>query len=312
MPLHPQCRALIDAAANAGAPFDAGDYRAIRAGYARTTPAYLHPTPALDSIVNLVFDGPAGSVPLRLYRPFRTSATAAPALVYFHGGGWVVGDLDSHDHLCRHLAGKSRAVVIAVDYRLAPEHKFPAAVEDTQAAVRWVAAHAGELRLDAERLAVGGDSAGGNLAAVAALALRDAGGPPLRLQLLIYPALDFTADNASLRENATGYLLSTAAMEQFADWYLPDRASRGDPRASPQRAADHRKLPPACILTAEFDPLRDEALAYVETLRKAGVAVEHHAYPGMIHGFARMGGRIDMALTALDDAALAVHRALGD
>lgn len=312
MPLHPQCRALIDGAANAGVPFDAGDYRAIRDGYARATAAYLHPTPALDSVVNLAFDGPAGSVRVRLYRPFRANATAAPALVYFHGGGWVVGDLDSHDHLCRQLAGKSGVVVIAVDYRLAPEHKFPAAVEDTQAALRWVAEHAGELRLDATRLAVGGDSAGGNLAAVAALALRDAGGPPLRLQLLIYPALDFTADNVSLRENATGYLLSTAAMEQFADWYLPDRASRSDPRASPQRATDHRGLPPACILTAEFDPLRDEALAYAETLRNAGVAVEHRAYPGMIHGFARMGGRIDLALTALDDAASAVHRALGD
>ena len=309
MPLDPQCQALVDAAARSGSAFDTNEPRLARLAYDAGTLLYRHEAPPLESVTNSVFAGPEGEVKVRIYRPVETS-TPAPALVYFHGGGWVVGNLSSHDHLCRFLAAKSGVVVIAVDYRLAPEHKFPAAFEDCLAAVRWVAASAAELGIDAKRLAVGGDSAGGSLAAAAALAVRDEGWPMLRLQLLLYPSTNFTADTPSMRDNGEGYLLTRAAMEQFIDWYLPSRIARTDPRASPQLAPEHSGLPPACILSAEYDPLRDEAHVYADTLERAGVAVERKCYAGMVHGFMRMGGRIDMALTALDDAAAALKRAV--
>lgn len=310
MPLDAQCQALIDAAARSGSAFDTNEPRLARLGYDAGTLVYRHATPPLDSVANLVFAGPADSVKVRIYRPRGVSAPA-PVLVYFHGGGWVVGNLDSHDHLCRYLAAQSGVVVVAVDYRLAPEHKFPAAYEDCVAATRWVAASANELGIDAKRIAVGGDSAGGSLAAATALAVRDEGWPMLRLQLLFYPSTDFTADTASMRDNATGYLLTRAAMEQFIDWYLPSRIARTDPRTSPQLAIDHSGVAPAFIASAEFDPLRDEAHIYADTLEHAGVAVERHCYAGMVHGFMRMGGRVDKALSALDDAAAALRRALG-
>lgn len=299
MALHPQCQAIVDAANTAGAPFEADDYRAIRKLYRIGTAAYTHATPPLDSVANLMIAGAAGNLPVRLYRP-REAPAAAPALVYFHGGGWVVGDLETHDHLCRYIAGTSGCVVIAVDYRLAPEHRFPAAFDDACAAVRWVSANAGNIGVDPKRLAVGGDSAGGNLAAAVALAMRDEGGIMLRLQVLLYPAVDFTADNDSLRTNASGYLLSAKAMDQFCDWYLDSRLQRTDPRASPQLAADHSGLPRTLVIAAEYDPLRDEAVAYAQTLQDAGVAVTCEVYPGMVHGFARMGGRVDDAVKALD------------
>lgn len=311
MPVHPQCQALIDAAANSGTPFDTTDYHLIRRGYDASTVLYVHSTPALDSVANLVFAGPASTVPVRVYRPFHSDDKPLPVVVYYHGGGWVVGGLNTHDHLCRYLAGTSQAVVIAVDYRLAPEHKFPAAFDDAVAAVRWVAASADELDIDPDRIALAGDSAGANLAAATTLALRDEGWPLLKLQLLFYPAVDFTADNASLRDNGSGYLLTRTAMEQFADWYLPSRIARSDPHASPQLAPDHSGLPTACILAAEFDPLRDEAERYAQTLKKAGVEVEYTCYAGMIHGFARMGGRIDMGIAALDHGARALRQAFG-
>jgi acetyl esterase len=310
MPLHPQCQALVDAAAAAGSPFATTDPKEARRGYDAGTLVYRHPTPALDSVANLVFAGPGGNVDARVYRP-RGSMRPAPALLYFHGGGWVVGNLESHDHVCRYLAAKSGAVVIAVDYRLAPEHKFPAAYDDCRAALHWITHAASELGLDTDRFAVGGDSAGGSLAAAIALAARDAGAPRLRLQLLIYPSTDFTADTASLRDNATGYLLTSAAMQMFIDWYLPSRAERSDPRASPQLARDHAGVAPAFVQSAEFDPLRDEARIYAETLRRAGVAAEYTCYAGMVHGFARMGARVDTAFNALDDAAAALSHALG-
>lgn len=311
MPVHPQCQAILDAVAAAGGAFTATDPVAARRGYTSTTAQYRHPSPPLDSVATLVFSGPAGNVPVRIYRP-RASATPPPVVVYYHGGGWVVGDLESHDHLCRYLAAQSAAVVVAVDYRLAPEHKFPAAFEDAVAAARWVAASAAEIGVDAQRIALAGDSAGGNLAAACALALRDEGWPRIRLQALLYPAVDCTADNASLRDNATGYLLTSAAMDQFIDWYLPSRIARSDPHASPQLAADHSGLPPAWIAAAEFDPLRDEAIRYAETLKRAGVPVEFTLYEGMIHGFARMGAKIDAGITALDDVAAALRRAFAN
>ena len=310
MSLDPQCQAIIDAAAQAGTPFDAGDHVAVRAGYAATTMVYRHETPALDSVANLVCEGPAGNIPVRIYRPRVEGQVPLPALVFYHGGGWVVGDLETHDHMCRYLAGHSGVVVASVDYRLAPEHKFPASYDDALAAIRWVMSAPGDLNIDANRLAIGGDSAGGNLSAAVTLALRDAGAPPLNLQLLMYTVADFLADNQSKRDYTTGYMLTKAAMEMFTDWYLPDRSARSDPRASPQQAADHSGLPPAFIQTAEYDILRDEGRRYADTLQEAGVAVEYTCYPGMIHGFMRMGSKIDTAISALDDAVKALRKAL--
>jgi len=302
MPVDPQCQALLDAAAAAGAPFAHDDYRAIRAAYAATTPSYRHATEPLAAVDDRTFAGPACAVPVRIYRPTTASSSPAPCVVYFHGGGWVVGDLDSHDHLCRYLAHGAGAVVVAVDYRLAPEHPFPAPLDDCIAAVHWVADNAVELDIDPQRLALGGDSAGGNLAAATAIALRDGKGPRALVQLLIYPAVDFTANNDSLRDNAEGYLLTRSALDLFTRLYLPDEATRSDPRASPQLRNRHTDLPRAFIQTAEYDPLRDEARDYAQTLAAAGCPVEYKCYPGMVHGFARMGGKVDMALTALDDA----------
>jgi len=308
MPLHPQAQTIVDAAQTAGAPFELDDYRAIRAGYRATTALYRHPSPTLDSVANVMAPGPGGNLALRLYRPSAgAGGRRLPGLVFFHGGGWVVGDLETHDHVCRYVAAGAGAVVIAVDYRLAPEQCFPAAFDDALAATRWIAGQADELALDPLRLAVGGDSAGGNLAAAVALALRNE--LALRLQVLLYPAVDLIADNASLRDNARGYLLTTAAMAQFIEWYVPDPAARSDWRASPLHATSHAGVAPAFIVTAGYDPLRDEAIAYAALLTEAGVDVEHRHYPDMIHGFARMGGRIDAGIAALDHSAAALRRA---
>jgi acetyl esterase len=309
MPLDPQCAELVDAAARAGTPFTAPGVDAVRRGYAATIAAFAYDPGPLRAVEAQTFDGPGGPLRVRVYRPHSALPTL-PGLLYLHGGGWAAGDLDSHDHLCRHLAFAGDVAVAALDYRLAPEHPFPAALEDTVAAWHWLRGAARGLGLDPERLAVGGDSAGGNLAAALTLHLRDHGSPPPRFQLLIYPAVDFSADNASLRENATGYLLTRDALEMFTGWYLGDDALRRDPRASPLLAANHAGLPPALIQTAEFDPLRDEGAAYAERLRAAGVAVDHRLYAGMLHGFARMGGKIDQGKRALDDAAAALRVAL--
>jgi acetyl esterase len=309
MPLDPQCAAIVAAAASAGTPFKAGDHLAVRRAYAATTASYAYDPGPLRQVEDGSFAGPGGTVRLRRYRP-HSAKPVLPALLYFHGGGWSAGDLDTHDHMCRHLAFAGDVVVISIDYRLAPEHPFPAPLDDCLAAWHWACASAATLGIDAGRIAVGGDSAGGNLAAALTLALRDAGAALPAFQLLVYPAVDFTADNASLRDNATGYLLTSAALDMFADWYLTERARRADPLASPLLAASHRGLPPAFVQTAEFDPLRDEGAAYADKLRAAGVAVEHRLYAGMLHGFARMGARVDQGRRALDDAAAALRQAL--
>ena len=304
MPLHPQCAALLDAVAKAGAPFGAGDARAVRTAYLAGTPNFSYDPGPLGRVEDLSLPGPAGAIAARLYEPLGEAPAAGRAgLVYYHGGGWSAGDLDTHDHLCRHLALAGGFSVIAIDYRLAPEHPFPAALDDCIAATRAVRERAGALGLDANRLAVGGDSAGGSLATLVCLALRDAGEHWVRAQHLIYPAVDFAADTASMRQNGTGYLLTRGAMDMFTQWYVPQAADRTNPQASPLRAASHANLPPAIIQTAEFDPLRDEGADYAAKLRAAGVAVDYHCYPGMIHGFARMGSKIDHGKTCLDDGA---------
>jgi acetyl esterase len=257
---------------------------------------------ALGRVENLFAPGPAGDVPLRLYA--SEHAGLRPALVYFHGGGFVFGNLDTHDAVCRALAKASGAVVVAVDYRLAPEHKFPAAVDDSYAATKWVAANAERLGIDASRIAVGGDSAGGNLATVIAMRCRDAGGPALAAQVLIYPVTDVsTFETGSHRELAEGYFLTRAGMEWFTGHYLASADHKRHPEVSPLLAPNLSGLPPALIITAEFDPLRDEGEAYAQRLQQAGVPVTLTRYPGMIHGFVSMRGVLSGGRQAIQEAA---------
>jgi acetyl esterase len=227
-------------------------------------------------------------------------------LVYFHGGGWVIGDLDTHDVLCRQLANGSGCAVVAVHYRLAPEHRFPAAVDDAIAATRWISKHAAELGLDVTRLAVGGDSAGGNLAAVVAIAARDGAGPPIAYQLLIYPATDGRRGMPSHTANGQGYLLTRDTINYFHDHYIEDARLDLDWRVSPLLASDLSRLPPALLLTAGYDPLRDEGLAYAEALTRAGYV----CFERQIHGFITMGRVLDEANTAVALCAAELKRAL--
>jgi acetyl esterase len=227
--------------------------------------------------------GPGGDIPVRFYVPGGKGPF--PVLVFFHGGGWVVGSLETADFYCRAVTNAAGCVVASVNYRHAPEHKFPAAAEDAFAATQWIASNAASLNIDPARLAVGGSSAGGNLAAVAATMARDRGGPALRCQVLSVPVMDFNFETASYRENADGYGLTRAAMQWFWNHYLASRADGAHPHASPLRAKDLRGLPPAFITTAEYDPLRDEGAAYARRLRDSGVPVEHRDYAGMVHMF---------------------------
>lgn len=264
----------------------------------------LLPPPATPTFVADVRDrlipGPMADIPIRIYQPSNDGVHGA--LVYFHGGGWVIGNIESHDEICRRLCQRAMVCVISVDYRLAPEHRYPAAVEDCASTVVWVAEHAHELRIDATRIGVGGDSAGGNLAAAVALMLRDQGGPPLRLQLLIYPVTDAVFETGSYRENAEGFLLSRRAMQWFWDHYVPDPADRTLSYAAPLRAPDLEGLPPALIQTAEFDPLRDEGEAFAAALRSAGVDVRATRYEGLIHGYFGLEDAVGAARTAVQEA----------
>jgi acetyl esterase len=259
--------------------------------------------PELKSVEPLSIPSPHGSIPARIYTPktLKQPDGLAPCLVFFHGGGWVIGDLDSHDVACRKLALEGQLIVISVDYRRAPEHKFPAAVEDAIAATAWIAAHASELGIDATRLLVGGDSAGGNLAAVVALAARDGNGPAISGQVLIYPATDFAMTHASHREPETSILLTHSVIQWFRDHYLNGEADVGDWRASPARASTLAGLPPAYVLTAGADPLRDEGDEYARRLKQAGVAVTHRTFPGQFHGFFTMGKLLQQANVAVGE-----------
>ncbi|MGH7001672.1 MAG: alpha/beta hydrolase [Stellaceae bacterium] len=253
--------------------------------------------------------GPAGPLRTRLFRPRAAGAAALPALLYFHGGGWCIGDLDTHDGVCRQIAKEARCAVLSVDYRLAPEHPFPAAVEDCAAALRFIAAHGGSLGLDPARLAVGGDSAGGNLAAVCALIARDEG-IALRAQVLIYPATDFAGAHRSHDDCGEGFLLTRESIAWFGGNYLAP-CQHGDWRASPLRAADHARLAAAIVIVGEFDPLRDESRAYAERLAAAGTEASFHLYPGMIHAFFSLGGVIDAADRAMAQVAAMLRRNFG-
>lgn len=274
--------------------------------------AFSQPEPCVvGSVTEHQAPGPGGPVPVRAYRPAAALATdVLPALMYFHGGGWVIGDRDSYDVLCRDLCQRSGCAVFSVDYRLAPEHPFPAAIDDALAAVRWLVAQAGSLAVDPARIAVGGDSAGGNIAAVLCLALRGDPSVRLALQVLIYPATDQNFGTVSYRENASGFLLTAASMHYFRGHYLPDPATWQDWRASPLLATDHTGLPPALVLTAGFDPLRDEGLAYADKLAAAGNRVEYSCFSRQIHAFITMGKVIPEADAAIDLCAGALRRYL--
>lgn len=273
----------------------------------RQRPPTAEPEP-ITSVVERVIPGPAGDLPVRAYRP-TDDDRPLPVVAFFHGGGWVLGDLDTHDHVTRALANRSGALVVSVDYRLAPEHRWPAAVDDAEAATRWLAAHADELGGDPGRLAVAGDSAGGNLAAVVARRWRDARRagedlPALAAQLLTYPVTDCDLGTDSYQRNGDGFLLTRASMAWFWDHYVPDPAHRAHPDASPLRAHDLTDLPPAAVVTAGHDPLLDEGAAYARALADAGVDVVHRRYDDMVHGFVSMLGLVDAA-----DHALRLHAA---
>ncbi len=260
--------------------------------------------PHVHSVQDTTVPGPAGDVPVRIYRP--SDDLGLPVLVWIHGGGWVLGDLDSGEFPCRRIAAATPCVVMAVDYRLAPEHPYPAAVEDAEAATRWALAElAGG---DGARLAVGGDSAGGNLATIVARHLRD-DGVELALQVLVYPVTDCDFETDSYRENGAGYLLDLPAMTWFFGHYQPDVEARTDPDCSPLRADDLSGMAPAWVLTAGYDPLRDEGRAYAEALRDAGVEVTHREWEGHIHAFFTMNLAMDGAAEAQDEAAQALREA---
>lgn len=250
-------------------------------------------------------------LPVRVYRPEGLADGPAPTLVFYHGGGFVIGGLASHDGDCRALANRGLCQVIAVDYRLAPEHPFPAAAQDAIDALAHIVAHAAELGVDPAHVAVGGDSAGGNLSAVAALHARDAG-IDLKLQLLIYPAVAGEGDYPSRTENATGYMLDEDSIAYFTTRYFPDGLPEGDWRAAPMEAASHERVAPALIITAEFDPLRDEGEAYARKLEAAGVVAKATRYDGLIHGFFGMGALVPAAKAAVEEAGQALREALHD
>ena len=279
----------------------AADLAEIQAGGG--TPEPVH------EVVNLTMPATEGELPLRLYRP--SGQPRLPALVYFFGGGWTLGQIDTCDGICRTLANAVGCVVVAAGYRLAPEHKFPVAVHDCFDAVSWVAEHAEELGVDPARLAVGGDSAGGNLAAAVTLLAKQRGGPPLVAQLLVYPNTCFGADTPSLRENDDPSMFNRRSVAWYWAHYLSSPSDGSDPLASPLLAADHAGLPPALVITAEYDPLRDEAEQYAQRLAEAGVPTELSRYDGMMHGFFLMYPMLDGGRRAVEQAVAFLRARLG-
>ena len=311
MPLHPQVVQLLERAAKSPLP----PYYEVPAAVARrlyrdARGALTPDPPAVESVQLLLAPGPGGPVPVRAYRPRGAGQDEAlPALVYFHGGGWVIGDLDTHDVVCRTLANGARCAVFSVEYRKAPESPFPAAVDDSFDSLVFISKNSTSLKINPARVAVGGDSAGGNLATVIALMARDAGGPPLSFQLLIYPGTDQRCETASITRNGEGYLLTKKGILYFRSHYLPRREDWTDWRASPLLAKSLARLPPAFVMTAGFDPLLDEGRAYADRLAKEGVQTEYRNYADMVHGFITMGRALDTANAALADCAQALKKA---
>lgn len=307
MPLDPQAQIILDRMAALGVrPAHTVSVEEARR-MLQVARAAGEVVEAVARIEDRVIAGPGGDLPLRIYWP--DEAGPLPILIGIHGGGWIRGDLDTYDATCRALCRQAGCLVVSVDYRLSPEARFPAALDDVEAALHWVANHAAELGGDPGRVAVGGDSAGGNLAAALALRNRDRGGPPIAFQLLVYPVTERNFETDSYRENAEGYFLTRDAMRYYWDLYLSDPADALNPYAAPLRAPDLTGLPPALVITAEFDPLRDEGRAYAARLQAAGVPVEERCYPGMFHGFFSRTAEIDLAREAVAQAAAALRAA---
>jgi acetyl esterase len=309
VPLDPQLQAMRDQRERDNVPplyamsladARAADLASIQAGGGAPEPVY--------EVADLTIAGPGGELPLRLYRP--ASKRPLPVLLYFFGGGWVLGTIDTADGVSRSLANASGALVAVVGYRLAPEHRFPAAADDCYAAVRWVAEHAQEIGADPARIAVGGDSAGGNLAAGVALRAR-ADGLTLAGQLLVYPNTDQLADDPSMRAADDPFLFNRHSVAWYRQYYLSDPGDAASPLASPLRAESLAGLAPALVITAEYDPLRDQGEAYARRLADDGVPVELSCYPGMAHGFFTMAGTVDASRTALAQAASRLRAWLG-
>ena len=305
--LDPQAKAVLDLVVKSGRPpYHTLSPKEARQLFRETRPASTPPAPEIGAVKDLS----AAGVPVRLYRPKDVAATTAlPVLVYFHGGGWVIGDLETHDTLCRQITAWGGISVVAVDYRLAPEHPFPASLDDAWAATKWVAEHAAELGIDAARLAVGGDSAGGNLAAIVALLARDAGAPSVKFQVLNYPVTDVGAESKSYTEFADGFMLTLESMRWFIAHYVGS-SDKTDWRLSPLRARSLAGVAPALVITAGFDPLRDEGEAYARRLQEAGVRVDYICYGGMIHGFIPMGRLIETGNRAAAHIAATLREAL--
>lgn len=314
MPLDPVAKALMDAMDEAFPRVETMTGAEARAHVKRMIASLATEPEPVDRVENRTVPGPDGPVPVRIYWPQDPSGAPLAALVFFHGGGWVICDLDSHDPTCRAIANSVGCVVVSVDYRLAPEHKFPAAAEDAYAATLWVTANATDLGVDPTRIAVGGDSAGGNLTAAVTLMARDRAAPErapgIVFQLMVYPVTDITSlDTASYRENGVGYFLTTTSMDWYRHQYLADLSDASHPYASPLQAADLTGLPPALVITAEHDPLRDEGEAYAARLREAGVPATATRYDGVFHGFFALGRLLDAAKQANEDAYAALREA---
>lgn len=308
MPLDPQAQALLEQLKQAGAKpvevMTVAEARALSWSYIDLQGA----PESVAAVTHRFIPGPSADLPIRIYHP--AGPGPFPALVLFHGSGWVVANLDVVDAPARALANCTGCVIVAVNYQKAPEHKFPVPLDDCYATTAWVAAHAEALRVDPARIGVAGDSAGGNLAAAVALKARDAGGPALAYQLLIYPATNYDLDTPSALANAEGYLLQRESMRWFWDHYLADAGDADNPLACPLRAADLSGLPPAFVVTAEFDPLCDDGERYADALRAAGVPVTYRRYDGMVHGFFWMAGVLDQARALYEEIGKEVRASL--
>ena len=312
--LDPEIQPIVDLMEAApGSPAHLVPVAQARAAHDRETAVMSGPGEEVAEVRELELPGPGGAIRVRLFRPLAANEArgdgALPLVAYLHGGGWVMGTLDAFDPLCRALANASGALIASIDYRLAPEHPFPAAPDDARAAVRWLAANAADLGADPARLAIAGDSAGGNLATVTARRLRDDGGPALRIQALIYPVCDSALNTPSYRENTIGFGLSAESMKRYWELYL-DGADGRQPDASPLQAGDLAGLPPAFVLTVRCDVLRDEGEAYARALQDAGVAVTLRRYDGAVHGFFRWLAKAELARRAVAEVGAALRAGL--
>jgi len=309
MTLDPQAKWVLDIAEQAQAPlFEEMSPTDAKAAYEERALKLCFKDVPIGKSEDLEISGPHGPIPIRIYQPEGSNGTL-PVLVYYHGGGWVIGSRNSHDALCRQISNQGRFLIVSVDYRMGPEAKFPAAVDDSIAAMNWVSENIGQYGGDDKKIAVSGDSAGGNLSAVVCIAASLNQCPMPIFQWLIYPATDMFIETNSHKEFSEGYFLTQNLMNWFQDQYLSSPADKNDWRASPIRAKSLNSVPPALVQTAGFDPLKDEGKAYADRMASEGVQVTYTDYPGMIHGFINLGGAINTAQTAIDEGVAALKQA---